>query len=169
MDVKQPQRNGMHERPGLNKNNAQNSSGYVGSNAKRMPHKTKVALGGLLVLVLLVAVLYNLIGLGSPVDSSKYQAVFLENGQVYFGKLSGWGGPRPMITDVYYFQATGTTTEGNPAQAGAQNNTQTLIKLGEEVHKPSDKLILNRDAILFVENIEDDGQVVQAIKKNKAK
>ncbi len=110
---------------------------------------------------------YQVLGVGSAIDKSKYQAVFLSNGQVYFGKLSGWGGVQPVLTDVYYFQADSTPSTGQAEEGAQQTTTQTLVKLGEEIHKPSDKLILNPDSVLFIENIEDDGQVVEAIKKNQ--
>ena len=34
-----------------------------------------------------------------------YQAVLLDNGPVYFGKLQGAGMPYPVLTDVYYVQS----------------------------------------------------------------
>lgn len=138
------------------------------SRGKKPRRLASLAVIAAVVLLVSAGAAYLLLGLNSPVDKSKYQAVFLNNGQVYFGKLSGWGGGQPTLTDVYYFQADTTTTpaEGDDSQVDA-TSTQTLVKLGEEIHKPSDKLILNRDSILFVENIEDDGQVVEAIKKNQ--
>jgi hypothetical protein len=142
----------------------------VGSAAsKRQPHKMWIV-AGVVVLVAVVAWLVVNAGLGqaNQVDKNKYQAVFLTNGQVYFGKLNGWGGPRPYLTDVYYLQAPNSSSESDAQSPEDNTNTRTLVKLGSELHKPSDKLILNPDAILFVENIEDDGQVVQAIKSKKS-
>jgi hypothetical protein len=92
---------------------------------------------------------------------NRYQAVFLDNGQVYFGKLHGYYTNRPYLTDVYYFQAN--------SQAGstqASGGSQLLVKLGQEIHAPEGKLILNKDAILFVENLTDKGNVVEAIKNS---
>ena len=97
----------------------------------------------------------------SQVMPNRYQAVFLDNGQVYFGKLHGYYGAHPYMTDVYYFQANSQT--GNSEQS---SGTQLLVKLGKEIHAPEDKLLLNKDAIQFVENLQDGGSVVDAIKKN---
>lgn len=101
---------------------------------------------------------------GSQIDSGKYQAVFLNNGQVYFGKLKGFYTDRPYLTDVYYIQAAdGTAADANKEQA----NTQKLIKLGKEIHGPENKLILNKDSVLFVENLTDNSEVVKVIKSDK--
>lgn len=115
------------------------------------------------------------------IKASGYQAVFLSNGQVYFGKLTGFNGSEPVLKDVYYLKV-GTILE--PGTAGKQGDvkvegkttkeataaavprsTLTLVKLGEEIHGPSDEIKLNKDQILFVENLRDDSKVVDAIKK----
>lgn len=118
------------------------------------------------VVVLLIALgawyfLKNSAGSSSQINASKYQAVFLNNGQVYFGKLHGFYGDKPYLTDVYYIQAEdGTAADENKEQA----NTQKLIKLGKEIHGPENTLILNKNSVLFVENLTDESSVVKAIK-----
>jgi len=42
-----------------------------------------------------------------------------------------------------------------------------VIKLGGEVHGPQDRMQINRQHILFVENLQDESKVVQAINKSK--
>ncbi len=102
----------------------------------------------------------------SQVDSSKYQAVFLTNGQVYFGKLNDYYTERPYVTDVYYIQApNGTSTEN--AEAPSDNANQQLVKLGSEVHAPENKIILNKQSILFVENLTSEGKVMELIEESK--
>ena len=132
-----------------------------------LPKKTKRAIRkpliiGTVVAILLIAGLALQQLTSSQVNSSRYQAVFLSNGQAYFGKLHDYYTSRPYMTDVYYFQS-------NNQPAGTAQNTsgnQLLVKLGQEIHSPENKLILNKDSILFVENLSDDGKVVQAIKKD---
>jgi hypothetical protein len=96
--------------------------------------------------------------LSTQIQSDKYQAVFLNNGQVYFGKLHGYYGSRPYMTDVHYFQANSQT-----AAAESNSSNQLLVKLGSEVHAPEGKLILSKDAILFVENLTENSKVTKAI------
>lgn len=100
--------------------------------------------------------------------SSGYQAVFLSNGQVYFGKLSGMSASYSTLKDIYYLQVTTP-----PAADGSQLNQQqaqqqqqlSLVKLGQELHGPVDEMKINRDQILFYEDIKEDGRVMQAIRE----
>lgn len=117
----------------------------------------------LALLLVAVAALFAWQYLSSPIMTNRYQAVFLNNGQVYFGKLHGYYGAHPYMTDVYYFQANTQTGKVNG------NSDQLLVKLGQEVHAPENKLLLNKDAILFVENLTDGGKVVDAIKQSGIK
>ena len=104
---------------------------------------------------------------------SNFQAVFLTNGQVYFGRLSDSGGGRYVTLEhIYYLQVTPvlqTKTEGQPGtQASAQQQQMSLVKLGSELHGPEDEMRINRDQILFIENLKEDGRVVQTIKDYEA-
>lgn len=108
--------------------------------------------------------------LGTPgVDSSKYQAVFFTNGQVYFGKLQQLGNGYLKLTDVYYLQ-TQTTDEDstNPQSTAKEQQNTTLIKLGEEIHGPEDAMIVSKDQVLFYENLKKDGKVSQSIEQYKS-
>jgi hypothetical protein len=101
---------------------------------------------------------------GEP-DAGLYQAVFLTNNQVYFGKLNNIAAQYPVLRDIYYLQVT-QTLQPRDATAPAQP-TLNLIKLGAELHGPTDEMRINRDHILFWENLKPDSQVVQAIVANK--
>ena len=95
--------------------------------------------------------------------SSKYQAVFLTNNQVYFGKVSNLGSSFPTLTDIYYLQVTQAL---QPKTNGTQPQIN-LVKLGGELHGPEDLMRINKDQILFVEDLKVDSQVVNAIKDYK--
>lgn len=97
-----------------------------------------------------------------------YQAVFLTNGQVYFGHLNPLStfGANYILTDVYYLQTAESKNQmgGSPsAEMKDQSVEFSLIKLGKELHGPQDKLILNKDHILFVESLKNESRVVEAI------
>ena len=100
-----------------------------------------------------------------------YQAVFLSNGQVYFGKVRNLSKQYVTLTDTYYL-IRGQSIQAQTPEGGSEEQTQTafgLRKLGEnEVHGPVDEMVINRDHILFIEEIKDSGPVVQAIKNKKA-
>ena len=129
----------------------------------------------------------------APATASGYVAVFLSNKQVYFGKLNDAESVFPTLTDVFYLRVTQTLAPGTagsaqevsvvkdskdakdktatPAAAAAQQlkNQLTLIKLGAEIHGPTDSIRINRDQILFVETLKDDSKVVKAINDYRQK
>ncbi|RJO62048.1 hypothetical protein C4544_00925 [candidate division WS5 bacterium] len=101
-------------------------------------------------------------------STDKYQAVFLTNGQVYFGKLEDKGGDYVKLTDIYYLQAQDQVQPKENVEENKNDANLTLIKLGKELHAPSDEMNINREQVLFWENIEKDGKVMKAIEEYKA-
>lgn len=106
--------------------------------------------------------------------SSGYQAVFLTNGQVYFGKLAYADSDYPVLTDIYYLQVVqpplqGQQTAGQAAPAASAAQPQiSLVKLGNELHGPVDEMHIARAQILFYEDMKTDSQVYKAIQSYKA-
>jgi len=119
-----------------------------------------------LVIAALVYVGYSTNWFGIKKDSSsasgQWQAVFLSNGQVYFGKLSGTSGKYATLKNIYYLQVQKAV---QPADSTASDQKVSLVKLGNELHAPKDEMKINRDQILFFEDLKSDGKVVQAIDK----
>ena len=108
-------------------------------------------------------------GLGS-VDSSKYQAVFLTNGQVYFGKLQASDSEYFRITEVFYLQkqvTEQTDTNTSKSATTTDQNQLLLIRLGDAVHGPEDEMIISKNQVLFYENLKSDGKVAQLISQYK--
>jgi hypothetical protein len=115
-----------------------------------------------IVVVALVALLY--LGGGSKeakqINEQKYQAVFLTNGQVYFGKLTDINSSYADLRGIFYLNVNQQVQPRENEQA--QNNI-TLVKLGCELHGPNDQMVINRDQVTFWENLKSDGQVAKAI------
>lgn len=115
----------------------------------------------------------------SSAKASGYVAVFLTNNQVYFGKLANLESQYATLSDVYYLRVQPSLSEGGDtsnvkvedkkAAATAGKNDMTLIKLGDELHGPTDEIKLNRDHILLIEELKVDSKVVKAIEQFKAK
>lgn len=97
------------------------------------------------------------------IDTSRYQAVFLANGQIYFGKLKDFNETSFQLTEIYYPQAQKSDTDKE--DAAAQTNIQ-LIPLGGEVHGPENKMFITKDQILYYENLKADSQVTKHIQQN---
>jgi len=91
------------------------------------------------------------------IDPDAYQAVFLMNDQIYFGRLKNISSDYLILSDVYYVKIS---------ESGAGQ----LVKLGiGEPHGPKDEMIINQDQILFWENMRFDSQVVKTIQNMKSK
>ena len=105
---------------------------------------------------------YGTLTANTSVKSKQFQAVFLTNGQVYFGKLTQLSGSYVKLTNIYYLQVQQTVQPKD--QSSANNQQVSLAKLGGELHGPEDVMYVNRDQVLFWENLKDSGKVTTAIK-----
>lgn len=123
----------------------------AGVSAKALRRRARLA-GGLLALS--VAALAGCGGAEAPRFDTPYQAVFMANGQVFFGKLSGAGTEFPRLDDVFYVQQ-----QVNP---DTKQSTGVLIRRGREWHGPS-HMILNSRSVLLIEPVGPDSRVAQLI------
>lgn len=97
-----------------------------------------------------------LAGIFSPDNS--YSAVFLGNGQVYFGKMVKKNNSEIVLQNVYYFQTNEATTTKTKLE---------LTKLGSEVYGPTDQIFINTSQVVFYEKLRDDSKLVESIKNYK--
>lgn len=141
----------------------------VSGRAPKKQYRFKRLLVAILVLVIIAglivvgSILSRQFSSGTAIDSSKYQAVFLSNGQVYFGKLQNSTGEYLKLTNVFYLQTKTDTTTQNPQTTSNTSNNVELVKLGSEIHGPDDQMIINHSQVLFYENLKSDGRVSQSI------
>jgi hypothetical protein len=148
------------------------SPGANNGSRKHRPDKGKWARVGvfaaILAVVVLIVALIVFISVSNKtedtyVDSSKLQAVFLSTGQVYFGNIQALNDRYFVLTNIYYLQTSGTN--GASSSSTSANSNVTLVKLGCELHRPYDKMVINRQSVTFWENLESSGQVAQAVAK----
>src|SRR3990167_1368226 len=98
----------------------------------------------------------------SYINGDQYQAVFLTNNQVYFGKITELNKKFVVLKDVYYIETPSQTQ----ASTNQSTSNYTLRKLGSsELHLPEDQMIINREQVTFWENIKDTSQVVTKIRE----
>ena len=83
-----------------------------------------------------------------------YQAILLDSGQVYYGRVQGLGTAYPVVTDVYYIQS-----QTNPQ---TKEVTNILVRRGKEWHAP-DRMYLNARHIVMVEPVGPASKVAQLI------
>lgn len=111
-----------------------------------------------------IIILVVLIGWWFVNGASQWKAVFLTNNQVYFGHF--WNFPFEgtiTLRNVYYLQFSGAG-----AQLDAQNGSQLkLVKLGSEIHGPTDEMTIPMSQVLFWETLRSDSAIVTTIKNGK--
>ena len=97
-------------------------------------------------------------GRGKVKFTTPYQAVLLDDNQVFYGKLSRMEDAHPMLTDVYYVKS------GVDPQT--KETKSVLVRRGKELHGP-DKMYLNARHIVLVEPVTPDSQVAKLIEQSK--
>lgn len=121
-----------------------------------------------LIAILLIGVIVSIFtskdSTTSQIKKDQYQAVFLNSsdGQVYFGKLSVLNSRYYKLTDIYYVRVQQVQPDKNNS---ATTSNISLAKLGNEIHGPEDVMFINRDSVMFWENLKEGGQVVKAIRE----
>jgi hypothetical protein len=97
----------------------------------------------------------------APPFQTSYQAVLLNGGQVYYGKLENAEGLYPVLREVFY-----VVRKEDPQTHQVAN---ILVRRGKELHGP-EYMVLNRQSILFIEPVKEESEIGRSIvaQKNKA-
>ena len=80
-----------------------------------------------------------------------YYAVYLQTGDMYFGKLSRF--PKLALSDVWYLQRNIQEEQGG----------FDLIKFSNAMFGPTDKMEINKENVVWISKLADDSQVVTFI------
>ena len=143
---------------------------------KEARRKTILWTAIILVLALFFLMIFNFLFSGNTnysymlnwSDPTKYQAVFLSNGQVYFGRVVDINKETLILEDIYYLRASKALQTGVD-ETRIESDNFSLIKLGSEIHGPEDNMKINLDHVMFVEDLSWESKVVEAIREYKVK
>lgn len=97
-----------------------------------------------------------------PSGGARYQAVFLSNGQTYFGHFIDRLGPYAKIDNAFYIQQIPSQDEQTPAES-------KIVRRGTELHQPTAFVLVPKSSILFTEDLRDDSPVAQFMDRELAK
>ncbi|MEK7478897.1 MAG: hypothetical protein AAB626_03200 [Patescibacteria group bacterium] len=112
---------------------------------------------GLLLSVILLAIVLGAILWMPSIFGASYYAVYLANGDLYFGKMA-WYSPR-ILTDVRVIQQQKDEKE---------QPVLSLVSFKDSVvWGPAGDLKLNSKNILWTSKLTDESQVVKLIKEGK--
>ena len=80
--------------------------------------------------------------------ASQYQAVFLANGQTYFGRYTDRLGPYVEVRNAFYIQQTRSETDADAPPE------QRIVRRGLEPHQPLPRVLVPKSTVLFVEDLQ---------------
>ena len=103
------------------------------------------------------------------INKSGWQAVFLDNNQVYFGKLT-LSSDFYILSNVFYLQTESGEGEDELSDIASdavdvedKKTNAKLVKLGNELHNPEDEMFIEKSKILFWENLKATSTIVRSI------
>ncbi|MBI2415128.1 MAG: hypothetical protein HYV33_00505 [Candidatus Kerfeldbacteria bacterium] len=104
------------------------------------------------------------------IDQSTYQAVALDNGQTFFGKLTKLNVDTYVLVDVYYLQTSNSTPTNDPSDQTADATTEPktdikLVPLTSDLHQPYNHMIINVEHVVFWQNLRPESPVITAIEQ----
>lgn len=143
---------------------------HNGQHTKKKPGLSPMRIVGIFIIAAAALVVLGAIYLvafdkpsqeAESIEKNKMQAVFLSGGQVYFGKVKELNRSYMSMSDIYYLRVN---QQVQPKQGETQSAQDiSLVKLGCELHGPEDKMLINREQVIFWENLKTDGQVAKAV------
>ncbi|MBI2410284.1 MAG: hypothetical protein HYV32_00105 [Candidatus Kerfeldbacteria bacterium] len=141
---------------------------------KRMGYISLIVIAAALVLMLLIVVagamkIKREVNFEqSQVKTDTTQAVFLSDGQVYFGDITEINKSTLALEHVFYLQENQKLQSGESETLPGDASNFSLVKLGtSELHLPQDTMVINRDEVMFWENLKTESPVVKAITNYK--
>lgn len=102
----------------------------------------------LVIIILVVAAVLTFLGFYLIKGRSNYAAVFLNNGFVYFGKLSTF--PKLKLVNPIYFQVD-------------QNGNPSIQRFADVFWQPKGVIYLNKQNIVFIAPIKNNSPLINFI------
>ena len=96
-----------------------------------------------------------------------YTGVFLDNNDVYFGKIIKRDSSFVALDNAFFLRVTQVPQKGKDGKT-ANVPSLNLIKVGTEIHKPTGKVEIQVSHILFMEDLDPTSGVVRLIRNYKA-
>ncbi len=110
---------------------------------------------GLGIVVLLAAILYqNYRRFHRPLLTTPYQAVVLQNGDVFYGRIDHLGTDHPVLQDVFTIRQEMDPGTGDPRYVVARRKDE---------ERGADHMILPATSIAFIEPVEPDSTIGRLI------
>jgi len=92
---------------------------------------------------------------------NSYQAVFLNNGQVYFGNIVELTNEYVILKDPYSIKVQQKQVDEESQSKQAEIK---LLSIEDEFYKPEGYMLIKKSEILFIEELKDSSQIIEIIK-----
>ncbi len=89
-----------------------------------------------------------------------YQAVFLTNGQAYFGNITEITNEYIILEEPYSIKLQQKQTDGE--EETAQSEVK-LLSIEDEFYKPVGYMLIKKSQINFIEELQDSSQIIEII------
>ena len=100
------------------------------------------------------------------VKDTDLKAIALDNGQVYYAQVVQEDSLNIYLDDVYYIQTEQRVVPAEDEDSEDQViNVPVLVKRGDELHKPTGLLQINRDRVVGIETIGEDSEILLEIQR----
>ncbi|GMT42092.1 MAG: hypothetical protein IEMM0002_0503 [bacterium] len=131
---------------------------------ERANRRLRILLSSLVILV--AALLFQRFTTGdifinsNPQLTTVYQAVHLDNGEIYYGTLENPNTPFIIMRDVFYFAVA--------VDENGQKSSTVFIKRESELHSPKG-MYINSKRVLLIEPVSPSSKVAYMIRELKSK
>lgn len=115
-----------------------------------------LALAGMLIIG---AVAWHVLNRPAGPRSDRYQVVFLDDNQVFFGKLKNTHGNYLRLENVYSTQSDPSSNEDSQSVSG----DISLVKVGNLVYGPEDTMMIRADKVKFWQDLKSDSKISKTI------
>ncbi len=99
--------------------------------------------------------------------SDTYYGVFLDNNDVYFGKIAKRDASFITLENTFYLRVTQVQQKDKDGKI-VDVPSLNIIKLGAELHKPKDKIELQINKIISIQELDPASEVIKVISNYKA-
>lgn len=94
---------------------------------------------------------------------SSYQVIFLENSQVYFGKITEVTNRYIILEKPHFIQVQ---QEQPNLEEQEDQPEMKLLSIKDEFHMPKDYMIIEKSSVIFIEELRASSQIVDIIENN---
>ncbi len=98
-------------------------------------------------------------------DEAPYYAVAMTSGSLFFGHIKKQDATSIYMNDIFYLQRT--PPQQDPKTKQQQGPGILLVPQSEDAYGPTDELIVNRQHVLYYQELKEDSKVIEGIQRTK--